>query len=81
MQLDTLSHSRAASNVNMNPLDIEVAGICRDATGRWWDNPYRFGPKGERTNKWVQVRQTNMSKAPACSHVRLQQMTFTEVVC
>lgn len=29
---------------------------ARDATGRGWDNPYKFGAKGGRTNKWVTVR-------------------------
>lgn len=31
--------------------------VRRDASGRRWDNPYLFGKKkGQRTNKWLNVR-------------------------
>lgn len=39
-------------------VDVEAqsAPRVRDASGRGWDNPYLFGPKKARTNKWVHVR-------------------------
>lgn len=72
MQLNTLSHSRAASGVNLNPLDIEVCGYLQGRDGARVGQPLQVWGQGRAHQQ--------MGSGAANKHVQspsLFSFTFT----